>query len=178
MSNILGEKFELWRLGEVELLRIPQGVPASMAKLQMFANVTDAGKYSGDECAEAPYMTTMRFRGNGFVAGDVIIKMVAGEMKVSVGGKMLKPSFKPVAIGEDLRLVVPSDSRVTLNVSSASIDVLRDVRPIHFFLNTKAKDLLSLRLPIGGILGADDHTFVAQRPAHCLLSQRQRNVHK
>ena len=44
------------------------------------------------------------------------------------------------------------------------IDVVRDDRPVHFFLNMQARSLSELGDSIGGILGQDDHSDVAKQP--------------
>jgi len=63
MVNILGEQFNLWRLGEVELLKIPRH--AAKPLLQMVVNVSDAGQYTNNDCVEAPYMTAMNLSLHG-----------------------------------------------------------------------------------------------------------------
>ena len=41
--------------------------------------------------------------------------------------------------------------------------MVRDVRPVHFFLNVQARSLSELGDSIGGILGQDDHSDFAKK---------------
>merc|ERR1719293_203686 len=65
MVNILGEHFNIWRLGEVELLKIPRNSTSSTAALRFVADVSATGNGT-DECTRAPYMTSMRLGGSWF----------------------------------------------------------------------------------------------------------------
>lgn len=168
MVNILGEQFNLWRLGEVELLKIPRH--AAKPLLHMVVNVSDAGHYTNNDCVEAPYMTAMNLSLHGDELG---ISMVDDKMKVFLNGVPLAPSFTPVKLGKRWRefdgfsVVVPSDYHVKVDVGKASIDVIQPRHPQHFFLNMAASGLESLGLEVGGVLGKDSHTEVSVKPAHC-----------
>merc|ERR1719191_2273115 len=93
--------------------------------------------------------------------------MVAGEMRVHVGGKSLSPLEK-LRIEKGLIVSRPSEALVTVQAGNATINVMHDAffKP-HFYLNTEARNLGSLGFEIGGVLGLDDHTVVAQKPAGC-----------
>jgi hypothetical protein len=113
-------------------------------------------------------MTAMRFNGSWFGNQEVYIKLVAGEMHVHVGEKSLSPLEK-VQIGKSLIVSRPSESLVTVLAGNATLNVMHDdaVFKPHFYLNVDVLNLASLGLEIGGVLGLDDHTDVAQKPASC-----------
>merc|ERR1719343_1623591 len=74
MVNILGEHFNIWRLGEAELLRIPRNSTASTAGFSFVAHVSETGQGS-DTCNRAPYMTAMRLGGSWFGSRELFVKM-------------------------------------------------------------------------------------------------------
>merc|ERR1719199_1210609 len=91
MVNIMGEHFNIWQLGEVELLRIPQS-SMLVTKLRFVAQVSNEdGTQSGSNCKRAPYMTAMRLNGSWFGNQELLVEMVDGEMQVHVGSKSLSP---------------------------------------------------------------------------------------
>ena len=55
-------------------------------------------------------------------------------------------------------------AHVVIRIGGATIDVVRDVRPVHFFLNMQARSLSELGDNFGGILGQDDHSDYAKKP--------------
>lgn len=170
MVNILGEQFNIWRLGEAELLKIPRNSSASTADLRFLADVTEVGKGSG-ACARPPYMTAMRLGGNWVGTRELSVQMVDGEMRVLLGKKKLKPSLEHLRVTDNLIVTRPSEARVKIEVGNATIDVMhgghRDIHGQFYFLNMEARNLGSLGFEIGGILGLDDHTVVEEKPAHC-----------
>jgi len=167
MVNVNGEIFDIWRLGAVELLRIPRN-SHNHPQIRFTANVSsDHGTQSDIRCT-ARYMTSMRFSGSWFGNQEVYITLVAGEMRVHVGKKSLSPLEK-VQIEKSLVVSRPSESLVTVLAGDATINVMHDdaVFKPHFYLNADVRNLASLGLKIGGVLGLDDHTDVARKPASC-----------
>jgi len=167
MVNVNGEIFDIWRLGAVELLRIPRN-SHNHPQIRFTANVSsDHGTQSDTRCT-ARYMTSMRFSGSWFGNQEVYITLVAGEMRVHVGKKSLSPLEK-VQIEKSLVVSRPSESLVTVLAGDATINVMHDdaVFKPHFYLNADVRNLASLGLKIGGVLGLDDHTDVARKPASC-----------
>merc|ERR1719293_339795 len=71
MGNIMGEHFNIWRLGEVELLRIPRNSTASTVGLSFVAHVSEAGT-GVDSCVRSPYMTAMRLGGGWFGGRELL----------------------------------------------------------------------------------------------------------
>merc|ERR1719401_247709 len=112
-------------------------------------------------------MTAMRLSGSWFGNRELFIRMVAGEMRVHVGSKNLSPLEK-VPIEDNLIVSRPSETLVTVQAGNATINVMHDTffKP-YFYLNTEAHNLGSLGYEIGGVLGLDDHTIVARKPANC-----------
>jgi len=113
-------------------------------------------------------MTSMRCRGNWFGKQEVYIRLVAGKMQVHVGNKSVSP-LGEVPIARNLTVSRPSESLVTVLAGDATINVMHDdaVFKPHFYLNADVRNLASLGLKIGGVLGLDDHTDVARKPASC-----------
>jgi len=165
--NIRGEKFDIWRLGTVQLLRLPE-TDNHHPQFRFTANVSSEHDTQSDSGCAARYMTSMRFSGSWFGNQEVYIRLVAGEMRVHVGDKSLI-TLEKVPIGKSLSVFRPSEALVTVSVGDATINVMPDnaVFKPHFYLNTEVRNLSSLGLKIGGILGNDDHTEVAQKPASC-----------
>jgi len=167
MVNIKGERFNLWRLGAVELLRIPRN-SHNHPQIRFTANVSSEHGAQADSRCSARYMTSMRFRGSWFGTEEVYIVLIAGEMRVHVGNKSLS-QLEKVHIAKNLIVSRPSESLVTVVAGDATINVMHDdaVFKPHFYLNADVRNLASLGLEIGGVLGLDEHTAVAQKPASC-----------
>jgi len=167
MVNIRGETFDIWRLGAVELLRIPRDAH-DHPQIHFTANVSSEQETQSGSLCSGRYMTAMRLSGSWFGNQEVYIKLVAGEIRVHVGKKSLSPLEK-VPIGKSLSVSRPSEMLVTVLVGDATINVMHDnaVFKPHFYLNTEVRNLDKLGVEIGGILGLDDHTAVAQKPASC-----------
>lgn len=173
--NVVGERFNLWRLGKVELLRIPRNSAKPLlhmvANVSELANVGDAGHHTYNDCAEAPYMTDMHLT---LHQNNISISIRENDMVVHLNQKKLEPSYTPYKCAMNWRqfdgeasILVQRDFHVKISVGDASIDVIQPRQPAHFFLNMAARRLGSLGFDVGGVLGLDDHTDVAQRPAHC-----------
>lgn len=176
LVNILGEHFDLWQEGEVELLRIPRNstarnsfnAPDTTARLRFIAEVSETAKRPDVACTKAPYMTAMRLSGSWLGARELVVKMVDGNMRVFLDSEILAPSSKSVAIGDDLVIERHSEPKVVVTVRNATINIMHGaILKHHFNLNMQARNLGSLGLDIGGLLGLDNHTRVAQKPAHC-----------
>jgi hypothetical protein len=167
MVNVNGERFNLWRLGAVELLRIPRN-SHNHPQIRFTANVSSEHGAQADSRCSARYMTSMRFSGSWFGNQEVYIRLVAGEMHVHVGKRSLS-QLEKVQIEKNLIVSRPSESLVTVLAGDATINVMHDdaVFKPHFYLNADVRNLGSLGLKIGGVLGLDDHTAVAQKPASC-----------
>lgn len=113
-------------------------------------------------------MTSMRLGGSWFGTRELFVKMVDGEMQVLFGSMSMAPSSERVTVERNLIVARPSEARVTVQIGNATIDVMHDAFfKHHFYLNIAARNLGSLGLEIGGVLGIDDHSFFAQRPARC-----------
>jgi len=168
MMNIIGEHFNIWLLGEVELLRIPRN-SSYRPQLRFVATVSNTDdSQSGSDCNTAPYMTSMRLGGAWFDDRELSVKMVDGEMRVILGSMSITPSSEQVTVKSKLIVARPSEARVTVQVGNATIDVKHDdfFNP-HFYLNMEARNLASLGFEIGGVLGIDDHSVFVQRPKRC-----------
>jgi len=144
MINIMGEKFDIWRLGAVELLRIPRDAH-DHPQIHFIANVSSEHETESGSLCAGRYMTAMRLSGSWFGDQEVYVKLEAGEMRVHVGKKSVSPLDK-VPIGKSLTVSRPSESLVTVLVGDATINVMHDnaVFKPHFYLNTEVRDLSKL----------------------------------
>jgi len=168
MTNVLGEHFNLGRVGEVELLKVPRGAMASEMNFSMHAFVEDFGE-TVQRCLEAPYMTSLTFRGKWFGDRPVFADMRDGNLVAFVGDQELQRQRNPLVVGrisdsKNVSIHMPNEGHVVIRIGGARIDVVRDVRPVHFFLNMQARSLSELGDSIGGILGQDDHSNYAKKP--------------
>ena len=98
MINVLGERFNLWRLGEVELLKVPRGATASEMNFSMHALVEDLGE-TVQRCLEAPYITSLTFRGKWFGDRPVFADMRDGNLVAFVGDHELQRQRHPLVVG-------------------------------------------------------------------------------
>merc|ERR1719356_970752 len=122
--NIRGEKFDIWRLGTVELLRL-HDKDSHHPEFRFTANVSSEHETQSVSLCDARYMTSMRFSGSWFGNQEVYIRLVDGEMRVHVGDKSLIP-LEQVLIGKKLSVSRPSESLVTVSVGDATINVMPD----------------------------------------------------
>merc|ERR1719409_1946302 len=93
--------------------------------------------------------------------------MQKGEMVVFLGGVRVQPSTQALPIGSMLQIHMPDEDQLSVSAGHMSIDVSRDRRPVHFFLNVAANSLAALGCRVGGLLGEDDHAYVSEPPAGC-----------
>jgi len=142
LTNMYGERFDLYRTGSNILLQIPRWSSSDTALLHVMADATRMG----DQCADVYFqMVTisgawtneteeMRF----FASGDTLGMPVS--MKWTRFGKV------------DLKVVHGKTQQGT------------------DYLNLFAKHLAAVGLPVGGLLGIDDHTTASAQPSECTRS--------
>jgi len=170
MINIKGDAFDIYRPGVWEFLRVPLQASTSSADLRIMANVTNIGD-EVDKCTKALYITRFTMGGNWVSGQDIDVRVLKGEMSVSVGKKTIHASPKPQFLGKTphgmLRLDMQKDGFLTIRIGSSLLAIGIDHRPVHKYLNLKATGLGKLGHKLGGLLGEDDHSWISMRPASC-----------
>jgi hypothetical protein len=180
MSNILGERFNVFKVGRLEFLRVPFQSRLAEANLTIFATVDDVVG-TLDECKQARYITSLVFGGAWVSDNRLVVSMSpSGQMRVSLGGQRLEPLERPLRLGQILHLHMPTEDKLQLRAGETSIAVSPSGNHggHHYFLNFNASSLRSLNCRIGGLLGEDDHSIVASPPAECQLARQKLQQHK
>jgi hypothetical protein len=156
----------VYKIGQLEFLRVPFESATEKANLTLLATIEDTVG-SSNQCAQARYITSLQFGGAWIGNHKLEVSMHKGEMVVSRGGSRVKPSPHVRHIGKMLKLHMPDVDQLHVSSGQMSIDVFRDSRPVHFFLNVGARSLMALECKIGGLLGEDDHAAVSTPPSWC-----------
>jgi len=170
MINIKGDAFDLYRPGVWEFLRVPLQASTNTAELRIMANVTNIGD-EVDTCTKALYITRFTMGGNWVNGQDIDVRVLNGQMSVSIGKKTIQTSAKPVFVGTTphgmLRLDMQKAGFLTIRIGSSLLAIGVDHKPEHKYLNFQATGLGKLGHRLGGLLGEDDHSWISMRPASC-----------
>merc|ERR1712032_1567552 len=118
----------------------------------------------GDKCTKALYITRFTFGGKWLLSNDIDVRIFNGNMRVSMGRRVLARSAKPMFTGSTphgyVRVDMPKEDMVSIRIGSAMIAVGVDKKPVHSYLNMQAKGVGSLGTKLGGLLGDDDHSWI------------------
>jgi hypothetical protein len=170
LSNTRGERFDIYKSGRMEFLRVPYDSAAIDANFTVLATI-EAVKESIHQCDESRYITSLLFGGAWLEDRLLRIAMQNGQMEVLLGGVQVKPSADARPIGKMVQLQMPEENQVHVGVGGMWIDVSRDLQPVHYFLNMQARSLATSGYRIGGLLGEDDHVAVSTPPPGCEISR-------
>lgn len=172
MTNIRGEKFNVYKVGEMTFLRVPYQSTYKDANLTILGFVQDL-EGTSDECKQRRYITSLLF--GGAWVGDQALKVSIedGELIARVGPSFARvnPSDNEIPIGELLLLRVLDKERLQLRAGqkmSIGVSAAGNHAGKSFFLNLDAKSVAALNCKIGGLLGEDSHDDVSTRPLGCL----------
>ena len=166
LVNLRGERFDIYKLGQLEFLRVPYQSKKDQANFTAVATIQDVAG-STSRCKESRYITSVLFSGAWLRSRPLEVSIDRGQMNVLLGGVQVKPSLQPLPIGDMVQLHMPDETLLHVKIGEANIVVSRDIQPVHFFLNVQATSLGKLGYRIGGLLGEDDHAHVSTPPAEC-----------
>jgi len=167
LVNIRGQRFDIYKVGQVEFLRVPYLSKNEQANFTALATIQDVAG-STSRCKESRYITSFLFGGAWFGDRHLEVSMDRGHMNVLLGGVKMKPSPRPLLIGGMVQAHMLDETKLQVQIGAAKIVVFRDIQPVHFFLNVQATSLGKLGYRIGGLLGEDDNAYVSTPPAECL----------
>jgi hypothetical protein len=170
LINTRGERFDIFKTGQMEFLRVPYESVSGSANFTLLATIENT-RESITQCDESRYITSLLFGGAWFSGQPLDVTMDHGQMVVRLGGVPVKPSPQPRTLGNMLQLHRPDENQVHVGVGDMWIDVSSDLQPVHYFLNMQARSLGSLGSRIGGLLGEDDHVAVATPPPGCKFAK-------
>jgi len=173
LMNTRGEKFDIYKSGQMEFLRVPYGcVPdgENHCGANFTVHATIQGVSESYDCGQSHYITSLRFGGAWLKDHPLEVQMKSGEMVVLLQGGRVTPSFKRRTITNEVQVYMPDEYQVHVGAGETWIDVSRDLQPVHFFLNLQARSLGKFGCRIGGLLGDDDHAAVSKPPAGCSKS--------
>jgi len=166
LINTRGERFDIFKTGQIEFLRVPYDSVSGNANFTLLATIQNT-RESTVQCDESRYITSLLFDGAWFGGQPLDVTMDHGQMVVRLGGVQVKPSPQPRTIGNMLQLHMSDEDQIHLDVGETRIHVSSDIQPVHYFLNMLARSLGSLGSRIGGLLGEDDHVAVSTPPSGC-----------
>lgn len=142
LTNMYGERFDLYRTGSNILLQIPRWSSSDTALLHLEADATRMG----DQCA------------------DVYFQMV------TISGSWTNETEEMRFFANGDTLGMPS-SMTWMQFGKVSLKVVHGkTREGTDYLNVFAKNLARVGLPVGGLLGIDDHTTASTQPSECTRS--------
>jgi len=138
LTNMYGERFDLYRTGVNVLLRIPQKAAPERTLLLVEADT----QLMGTACSDLYFQV------------------------VSISGSWTNQS-------DSLQVFAKSDGRPNsmkwTRFDAISLKVVHgQTREGTDYLNVFAKNVFRAGYPVGGLLGADDHTLAATPPPQCL----------
>jgi hypothetical protein len=170
VTNIRGEKFNVFKVGHLEFLRVPLQSAYKDANLTILGNVKDLVGTS-DQCEQVRYITSVLFGGAWVGDQKLNVSVEGGELVARVGTSFerINPSDHATPIGSLLHLHMPDKGHAQLRAGQMSIAISAagDHGGKHFYLNLDAKSLAALKCQIGGLLGEDSHDDVSTRPSGC-----------
>jgi len=166
LVNIRGERFDIYKVGQVEFLRVPYQSKKELANFTALATIQDVSG-STSRCEESRYITSIMFGGAWLGERALEVSMDQGHMNVLHGGVPVKPSLQPLSIGGMVHAQMLDETLLHLQIGAAKIVISRDIQPVHFFLNVQATALGKLGYRIGGLLGEDNNADVSTPPAEC-----------
>jgi hypothetical protein len=162
LTNTRGQKFDLYKTGQMEFLRVPFASSGKNVNLTLSAMIEQRGG-STHTCTRELFITSLSL-GGAWLSGRPLVLAVGeghtGKLAVLLGGVPLSPSPKVVTISEHMKLHMLNEKQFHIGVGSASIEVVYVPGPTHY-LNLRALSLQSLGCKIGGLLGDDDHKDVS-----------------
>lgn len=162
--NILGQKFDIFTQGDVELIRFPQGAADDDAKIVVTASITKLGKSCHDS-----YMKKIRVSG-AWLQGEVSFKddEDTGEVLVSSHTDASIPPaewtrMNGTAKSQDQRIKYATPKKVEFHLDDQKIKVViftagRMHQGVGTYLNLDLDGFGSLEGKVGGMLGVDDHS--------------------
>jgi len=166
LVNIRGQRFDIYKVGQIEFLRVPKKAQKEQANFTVVATIQDVAG-STSRCKQSRYITSMNFGGTWLKDKPLEVSMDRGHMNVMLGGVQMKPSLQPMPIGRMVKVHLRDETQLIVKVGKAKIVVSRDIQPVHFFLNVQATSLGKLGYKIGGLLGEDDNADVSTPPSEC-----------
>jgi len=142
LTNMYGERFDLYQTGKNVLLQIPRWSTGGDALLRLEADATRMG----DLCADVYFQMVV-------ISGAWT--NTTEEMRFFANGDTL---------GLPSRMNWARFGKVSLKVVHGKTKEGTD------YLNVFAKNLARAGLPVGGLLGIDDHTAASTQPSECTRS--------
>lgn len=171
VTNIRGEKFNVFKTGHMEFLRVPFKSAYTDANLTLLGVVQDIVGTS-DECEQQRYITSVFFGGAWMGDRKLNVSIQDGELAVRLGTSFarINSSDHEIPIGDLLHLHAHDKEQLQLRAGEMAIGVSAagNHNGKHFFLNLEAKSLTALNTRIGGLLGEDSHDDVSAPPLGCL----------
>jgi len=139
LTNIYGERYDLYRTGVNVLLRIPS---TSYRKGRMLLRMEAESRHIGTECSETYFQIVK-------ISGPWTNR--SGTLKV----------FAKKSEGTPNQMKWRRFGKIELKVAHGKTGEGVE------YLNVFAKHLGRAGFPVGGLLGGDDHTEAASRPSNC-----------
>merc|ERR1712232_1129876 len=122
--NIRGERFDIYKVGQIEFLRVPKKAQKEQANFTAVATIQDiAGATS--RCKQSRYITSMNFGGAWLLGRPLEVTMERGHMNVLLGSVPMKPSIQPTPIGKMLKVHLRDETQLIVKVGKAKIVVTR-----------------------------------------------------
>merc|ERR1712151_742526 len=89
MSNTLGQRFDIYKSGQMEFLRVPFESASGKADFTVLATIKGVSQ-SINKCEESRYITSLRFGGAWLGDKPLEVSMEQGRMIVLLGGVQMK----------------------------------------------------------------------------------------
>lgn len=140
MVNIHGQRFDIYRAGIHTLLQVPRMLRKAESEM---LRVTAEARQMGGACADI-YFQALNISGSWVDRGPL-------QYHAGASSRTAASSTSWMRVGPVL------DLKVVWGHTSTGIE----------YLNLFARHLSQVALPVGGLLGADDHTYVSTPGSLC-----------
>lgn len=161
LQNIHGEFFDVWKLGKIDLLRLPKSRahPAHLFVQGTISKVRFADGHVDDDC-DGPVITAVHVSGN----------WLGNQKSVNVSLDINNTALKTHQNHPYSKLVVfntKDDRKLKFTVQDVELTVEAKGRYDRQYLRFVAEHVTTFHGEVGGLLGSDDHSDESLRPDVC-----------
>jgi hypothetical protein len=161
VTNLLGESFDIFSLGEVELIRFPRG--SDLPELTVTANIAKLGQGCHDS-----FVKQVKLSGS-WLQGEVVFKddedtgevVFSSRATTSTAVQFMRMSDSNKTL--DLRVKYETPKKVHFQLDDKNLTVVvstagRMHQGVGTYLNLHLDGFGNLNGEVGGMLGIDDHS--------------------
>lgn len=163
LQNIMGESFDVWKVGTVDLLTHPRKTHHANLNLRVQATISKVNfKHKDAEC-DGPVISAIGFGGAWFGHKHVNASLDMDRFVLHVTNADHVNQLAPGMV----KITRESEQQMRIQIGEAAFSVQAMERFHRRYLRFAAEHLASLDGEVGGLLGLDEHTDVSLAPEGC-----------